>query len=130
MAAILTGMRRVGRGRGRARQAEPSFHGFGAVDCGRGWKRLRPRMERWRIAGDVGGEITAVGRCGRRGQATDLVRRMAAADGNESRRAHDGQNRDVWTPTLTTYRVVEICHTLKCILYILVLLNLLFKVLK
>jgi hypothetical protein len=56
------------------------------------WRRLwrgglRPWMERRRIAGAEGGEIAAVGRCGRRGQAADLARQMAAADGNESRRA-------------------------------------------
>jgi hypothetical protein len=43
-----------------------------------GWKRLRPRMERRRIAGAAGGEIAA---CGRRGVAADLARRIAAMDG-------------------------------------------------
>jgi hypothetical protein len=88
------------------------------VDCGRGWKRLRPRMERGRIAGAAGGEIAAGGRCGRRGVAADLARRIAAADG----KAADcggcawrnrgvlatGRTGPVWTPTLRTYRVVEI----------------------
>jgi hypothetical protein len=41
----------------------------------RGWKRN---------AGAEGGEIAAVRRCGRRGHAADLARRMAAADGKNS----------------------------------------------
>jgi hypothetical protein len=46
-----------------------------------GWKRLRPRMERRRIAGAAGREIAACGPCGRRGVAADLARRIAAMDG-------------------------------------------------
>jgi hypothetical protein len=83
-----------------------------------GWKRLRPRMERRRIAGAAGREIAACGPCGRRGVAADLARRIAAMDG----KAADcggcewrnrgvlvaGRTGPVCTPTLRTYRVVEI----------------------
>jgi hypothetical protein len=87
---------------GWALRAQGCGGGFGVVDCGRGWKRLRPRMERRRTAGAAGGEIVAGGR---RGVAADLARRIAAADGNDcggglrglcvekSRRASGGQNR-------------------------------------
>jgi hypothetical protein len=105
-----------------ALRAQGCGGGFGAVDCGRGWKRLRPRMERRRIAGAAGGEIAAGGRCGRRGMAADLARRIAVADGkatdcggcawrNRGVLAAD-RTGPVWTPTLTTYIVVEIYHDL------------------
>jgi hypothetical protein len=47
-------------------------------------------MERRRIAGATGGEIAAGGRCGRRGVAADLARRIAAADGNDCGRGWKG----------------------------------------
>jgi hypothetical protein len=63
---------------GRALRAQGCGDGFGAADWGRGWKRLRPRMERRRIAGAARG-VLAAGRTG-----------------------------TMCTPTLRTYRVVEI----------------------
>jgi hypothetical protein len=50
---------------GRALRAQGCGGGFGAADCGRGWKRLRPRMERRRIAGAARGEIAV---CSRRAE--------------------------------------------------------------
>jgi hypothetical protein len=62
---------------GRALRAQGCGDGFGAADWGRGWKRLRPGMERRRIAGAARG-VLAAGRTG-----------------------------TMCTPTLRTYRVVE-----------------------
>jgi hypothetical protein len=114
-------LRRRGRGRGGALRRERGMVSRGRSCLSRlisgGWKRLRPRMERPRIAGAAGGEIAACGRCGRRGVAADLARRIAAMDG----KAADcggcawrnrgvlaaGRTGPVCTPTLRTYRVVE-----------------------
>jgi hypothetical protein len=77
------------RGCGRRGVAAALARWMAAAD-GKESRRARARMERnrgvlargWkRNAGAEGGEIAAVRRCGRRGHATDLARRMATADG-------------------------------------------------
>jgi hypothetical protein len=86
----------------------------------RGWKGIAAcsradgnetrglRVEKSRRSGVAGaGVMRRIWRGGWRPRM-ERIATSSCAEGNESRRARGGQNRDVWTPTLTTYRVVEI----------------------
>jgi hypothetical protein len=101
-----------------ALRAQGCDGGFGAMDCSRGWKRLQPRMERRRIAGGCGWRNRGGRALRAQGVWRWIWRGGLAADG----KAADcegcawrnrgvlaaGRTDPVWTPTLRTYRVVEI----------------------